>query len=142
MSMSAPSTPQILAQMREAMGELPAVIEKAVSADPGVIAEQARSGAFAMPPGDGALDAETRTLIYLAVALATSSRACTLAMLNKARTQGIPAPRLVEAFHIARLAVATQVLGNAEPLFDLINERAAGEGPPVRPPAPAQSQHS
>ncbi len=46
-------------------------------------------------------------------------------MLNKARQQAIATSKLIEAFHIARYAMATQVVGNAEPLFDLINERAA-----------------
>ena len=94
-----------------------------------MVYEQARCSAFAMPPDGGALDSEMRTLIYLAVALATSNHACTIAMLNKARQQGIATSKLVEAFHIARYAMATQVVGNAEPLFDLINERPARADP-------------
>ena len=112
---------QILAGMRAAMGEVPTAIEKAVRADPRMVAEQVRSSAFAMPP-EGALDPETRTLIYLAVALATSNQACTRAMTNKARVQRIDAEKLLEALHIARYAMATRVLGNAEPVFDLITE--------------------
>jgi alkylhydroperoxidase/carboxymuconolactone decarboxylase family protein YurZ len=123
MSEQMPSGDEILARMREAMGEVPAAIEKSLAADPVLIFEQARSSAFAMPPEQGALDPETRTLVYLAVALASSNRACTLAMLNKARRQAIATPKLLEAFHIARFAQATQVVGNAEPLFDLVNER-------------------
>jgi len=129
MSSPVPSTRQILDQMRAAMGEVPPAIEKAAAADARMVAEQARSSAFAMPPEDGALAPETRTLIYLAVALATSNRACTIAMANKARTQAIAAPKLLEAVHIARFALATQVVGNAEPVFDLVNERAAAPGP-------------
>ena len=125
MSGEAPSTQQILDQMRSAMGEVPAAIEKAAGADPRMVAEQARSSAFAMPPEDGVLDVETRTLIYLAVALATSNRACTMAMVNKARKQEIATAKLLEAFHIARYALATQVVGNAEPVFDLVNERVS-----------------
>jgi len=125
MSDPSPSTEQILEQMRLAMGEAPPAIEKAAAADVRMVVEQARSSTFAMPPEGGALDAETRTLLYLAVALATSNRACTIAMVNKARKQAIAAPKLLEAFHIARFAMATQVVGNAEPLFDLVNERSA-----------------
>lgn len=125
MSGETPSTQQILDQMRFAMGEVPAAIEKAAGADPRMVAEQARSSAFAMPPEDGVLDAETRTLIYLAVALATSNRACTMAMVNKARKQEIATAKLLEAFHIARYTLATQVVGNAEPVFDLANERVS-----------------
>ena len=119
---------QILDQMVAAMGEAPPAIEKASTADPGLVYDQARSSAFAMPP-DGALEPEMRTLIYLAVALATSNHACTIAMLNKSRRQGIATSKLVEAFHIARYAMATQVVGNAEPLFDLVNERVAKADP-------------
>ena len=115
---------QILDQMASAMGKAPPAIEKAGTADPAMVHEQVRSSAFAMPPEGGALDPELRTLIYLAVALATSNHACTIAMLNKARQQAIATPKLIESFHIARYAVATQVVGNAEPLFDLLIERA------------------
>ena len=121
-----PSIEQILEGMRMGMGEVPAAIEKAAGADQRMVVEQVRSSAFAMPSEGGALDGETRTLIYLAVALGTSNRACTLAMVNKARKQGIATAKLLEAFHIARFSLATMVVGNAEPVFDLINERAAG----------------
>jgi len=120
---STPDTTQILNGMRAAMGEVPPAIIKATSADPRMVVEQARSSAYAMPSEDGALDAETRTLIYLAVALATSNHACTQAMTNKARVQSIASAKLLEALHIARYAMATRVLGDAEPVFDLINER-------------------
>ena len=125
-----PATRQILDQMRTAMGEVPPAIEKAAAADARMVAEQARSSAFAMPPHDGALSPETRTLIYLAVALATSNQACTIAMVNKARKQAISAPKLLEAVHISRFALATQVVGNAEPVFDLLNEHTPS---PVTP---------
>lgn len=122
MCQALPDVSQIIEQMRAAMNRLPSAIEKAARADPGMVLEHAHSSGFAMPQGEGALEAETRTLIYLAVALATSNHACTVAMVNKARVQRIAATKLLEAFHIARFAQATQVLGNAEPLFDLIDE--------------------
>lgn len=125
MSEPEPTTQQILDRMRTAMGEVPPAIAKAAAADARMVAEQARSSAFAMPPHDGALSPETRTLIYLAIALATSNQACTIAMVNKARKQAISAPKLLEAVHIARFALATQVVGNAEPVFDLVNEHTA-----------------
>ena len=101
MSGEAPSTQQIPDQMRSAMGEVPAAIEKAAGADPRMVAEQARSSAFAMPPEDGVLDAETRTFIYLTVALATSNRACTMAMVNKARKQEIATAKLLAVVNCA-----------------------------------------
>ena len=90
-----------------------------------MVAEQARLERLRHAPEDGVLDAETRTLIYLAVALATSNRACTMAMVNKARKQEIATAKLLEAFHIRVSALATQVVGNAEPVFDLANEARA-----------------
>ena len=45
------------------------------------------------------------------MALATSNHACTCVTLHKARAQNV--------------ATATQTLGNAEPLFDPVNERTA-----------------
>lgn len=118
-----PNVTEILDGMRAAMGDVPPAIVKAATADPSMVAEQVRSSAFAMPPEQGALGPETRTLIYLAVALATSNRACTIAMTNKARLQSIDSAKLLEALHIARYAMATRVVGEAEPVFDLINER-------------------
>jgi alkylhydroperoxidase/carboxymuconolactone decarboxylase family protein YurZ len=118
-----PRTAQIVDGMRVAMGSVPPAIEKASSADLLMVAEQLRSSAFAMPPQGGALDAETRTLIYLAVALASSNHACIVAMTNKARVQVIASEKILEASHIARYAMATRVIGAAEPIYDLINER-------------------
>lgn len=120
---ASPSTDQILDGMRAAMGSVPPAIVKAASADPRMVVEQVHSSAFAMPSEEGALDAETRTLVYLAVALATSNHACVLAMTNKARVQSISSEKLLEALHIARYAMATKVIGESEPVFDLINER-------------------
>ncbi len=124
----APSAEQILVQMRDTLGAAPAVMEKALDADPTVVVEHARSKQYAMPPQGGALDEETRTLVYMAVALATSDHTCVKAMVAKARSEGTSSAKLLEAFHIARLARATAVLGNAEPLFDLVNGRADGGG--------------
>lgn len=123
MPQATPTKEQVIDRMRSMLGEIPRAIEKSLAADPTFIFEQARSSTYAMPPETGALDEETRTLVYLAVALATSNRPCTLAMLNKADSLEIPSEKLLEAFHIARFAQATNVLGNAEPLFDHINAR-------------------
>lgn len=39
-------------------------------------------------------------------------------MANKARVQGILAAKLLETLRIARFALATRAIGDAEPLFD------------------------
>ena len=114
-----PTPEQILAGMTASLnGTVPAAARLAGRVAPDVLARHAQDSGFAMPKdGSGALSDETRTLIYLAVALATGSRACVEAMTDKARAQGIDAAKLLEAFKIARFAEATRVLGNAEPLL-------------------------
>jgi alkylhydroperoxidase/carboxymuconolactone decarboxylase family protein YurZ len=115
------SVEQILAGMRQGMGRVPDAIEKSVTADPALIYEHMRSRAFSMPQ-EGALDDETRTLIYLAAALAGSSHACVQAMADKIVQQGIPAAKVVEAIRIARFAMATKVIGDAEAVFEALNK--------------------
>lgn len=113
-----PTTEQILSMMKGAMdGKLPRAIELAGEVFPDMVAEHAHSSAFAMPP-NGALNAETRTLIYLGIALATGSKACIDAMMNKAKIQNISKDKILETFKIARYAEATRVVGNAELVFE------------------------
>ncbi|MEX2411641.1 MAG: carboxymuconolactone decarboxylase family protein [Candidatus Paceibacterota bacterium] len=109
-----PTTEQILSMMKGAMdGKLPKAIELAGDVFPELVAEHAHSSAFAMPQ-NGALEAETRTLIYLGVALATGSKACIEAMMNKAKMQQISKEEILETLKIARYEEATRVIGNAE----------------------------
>jgi alkylhydroperoxidase/carboxymuconolactone decarboxylase family protein YurZ len=114
---SEPTVEQILGMMRQMMGSLPAAIEKAAQVDESLVREHVRSRGYAMPPG-GALDDETRTLLYLASAIAGGSRACIEAMANRAKTQKIAREKVLEAFRIARFALATKAIGDAESLFD------------------------
>jgi alkylhydroperoxidase/carboxymuconolactone decarboxylase family protein YurZ len=112
-----PSIEQVFEMMRKSMGSVPTAIQKAAAVDEGLVYEHLRSRGYAMPMEKPALDEETRTLIYLAAALAASSHACVEAMANKAKVQGIPAAKLLETLHIVRLALATRVVGDAQPLF-------------------------
>lgn len=113
-----PTVEQILSMMSSNMdGKLPKAIELAGEIMPEMVFEQARSNGFAMPKEGGALDDETRTLIYLGVALATNSNACIEAMMNKAKTAGINKDKIMETVKIARFAEATRVIGNAEIVF-------------------------
>ena len=117
-----PTTEQILSMMKGAMdGKLPKAIELAGDVFPEFVAEQARSSAFAMPQ-NGALEAETRTLIYLGVALATGSKACIEAMMNKAKMQQISKEKILETLKIARYAEATRVIGNAEIVLEHLKD--------------------
>jgi len=114
-----PTVSQILEMMKGAMNnELPKSIELVSEVMPEMVYEQVKSSAFAMPKENGAIDAENRTLIYLAVALATGSKQCIKAMTNKAKAQNISKEKLIETFKIARYAEATRVLGNADVLFE------------------------
>lgn len=118
-----PTVEQILSKMKGAMdGKIPKAIELAGDIFPEMVMEQVRASAFAMPQ-DGALDAETRTLIYLGVALATGNKSCTEAMMNKAKTQNISKVKILEAFKIARFAEASRVVGNAEIVFEHLKDK-------------------
>ena len=114
-----PTVDQVFAMMRNTMGSIPSAIEKATSVDEGLLYEHLRSRAYAMP-AEGALDDETRTLIYLAAALAASSKACIQAMANKAKMQGIAPEKVLETVRIVRLALATKVIGDGEPIFEAL----------------------
>jgi alkylhydroperoxidase/carboxymuconolactone decarboxylase family protein YurZ len=112
-----PTIEQVFGMMRKSMGSIPSAIEKAVAVDEGLLYEHLRSRAYAMP-AEGALNEETRTLIYLASALAASSKACIQAMANKATMQGIAPEKVLETVRIVRLALATKIIGDAEPVFE------------------------
>lgn len=116
-----PTVDEIFGMMRKMMGAIPSSIEKAAKVDEGLLYEHLRSRQYAMPP-EGALDEETRTLLYLASALAAGSAACIQAMANKAKMQGIPAAKILETLHIVRFALATKVIGEAEPVFEALRD--------------------
>ena len=114
-----PTTEKILTMMSANMGgKLPKSIELAGKIMPELVSEHASNNEFAMPKTDGAIDPETRTLIYLGIALATNSMACIEAMMNKAETQNISKEKILETLKIARFAEATRVVGNAEIVFN------------------------
>jgi alkylhydroperoxidase/carboxymuconolactone decarboxylase family protein YurZ len=115
---AAPTVEQVLANMTNSLnGQVPPSVRHAVTVMPEIVVRHAQDSAFAMPAEGGALTNETRTLIYLGIALATGSGACIEAMTNKAQGLGIESAKLLETFKIARFAEATRVLGNAEPLL-------------------------
>jgi len=116
-----PAVDEVFEMMRKIIVTVPASIEKAAKVDEGLLYEHLRSKQYAMPP-EGALDEETRTLLYLASALAAGSAACIQAMARKARMQGIPAAKVLETVHIVRFALATKVIGEAEPVFDALQD--------------------
>jgi alkylhydroperoxidase/carboxymuconolactone decarboxylase family protein YurZ len=117
-----PTIEQVFGMMRKTMGSVPSAIEKAVQVDEGLLYEHLRSRSYAMP-AEGALDEETRTLVYLASALAASSQACIQAMANKAKMQGISPEKVLETVRIVRFALATKVLGDAEPVFETLQQQ-------------------
>lgn len=121
MNTQKPTVEEVFGMMRQMMGAVPSAIEKAVQVDEELLYEHLRSKGYAMPP-EGALDEETRTLIYLASALAASSQACIQAMANKAKMQNIPAEKVLETLRIVRFALATKVIGEAEPVFEALKQ--------------------
>jgi alkylhydroperoxidase/carboxymuconolactone decarboxylase family protein YurZ len=117
-----PTVEQIFGMMRKTMGSIPSAIEKATGVDEGLLYEHLRSRAYAMP-AEEALEEETRTLIYLASALAAGSKACIQAMANKAKMQGIAPEKVLETVRIVRFALATKIIGDAEPVFESLQDR-------------------
>lgn len=114
---------QTLAGMSMQMGgKLPRSAELAAEVMPEMILEHAADNGFAMPKEGGALDAETRTLVYLGIALATGSQACIEAMMNKAHVLNIPKEKILETYKISRFAEATRVMGNAEKVFQHLKD--------------------
>jgi len=94
--------------MRAGMSGVPAAIEISTVVADGLIQEHMRSRMYAMSEG-GALDESIRTLIYLAAALA-----------DKVVQQHIHKTKVLETTHVARLAMATKMIGDAEPVFDAL----------------------
>ncbi|GAB4546748.1 MAG: carboxymuconolactone decarboxylase family protein [Anaerolineales bacterium] len=114
---------QTLAGMAKQMnGKLSRSEQLAAEVMPEMILEHAANNAYAMPKEGGALDNETRTLIYLGIALATNSMGCIESMMNKARVLNIPKDKILETFKIARFAQATHVMGNAEKVFQHLKD--------------------
>jgi alkylhydroperoxidase/carboxymuconolactone decarboxylase family protein YurZ len=116
-----PSVEQIFSKMRQGMGNIPTAIEKAAAVDEGILYEHMRSRAYTMPE-NGVFDEETRTLLYLAAALAASSKACIQAMADKAKMQKIAPEKVLETFRIVRFAMTAKVLGEAEPVFEALQK--------------------
>ena len=115
-----PTVEQILTGMSASLnGSIPNTIQLATTVMPDIIQRHVQDSGYAMPKGEGAgaLTEETRTLIYLGIALATGSTACIESMTNKAQALHIDTDKLLETFKIARFAEATRVLANAETLF-------------------------
>ncbi len=123
-----PSIEEVFGMMRKSMGAIPEAIQKAAVVDESLVYEHLRSRAYAMPQEKPALDEETRTLIYLAAALASSSHACVEAMASEAKVQAIPAAKLLETLRIVRFALATRVIGDAEPMFTAMQFEGGTEG--------------
>ncbi len=72
--------------------------------------------------GTGRFGRRDAGFAHPASALAAGSAACIQAMANKARMQGISAAKILETLHIVRFALATKVIGEAEPIFDVLQD--------------------
>jgi alkylhydroperoxidase/carboxymuconolactone decarboxylase family protein YurZ len=98
-------------------GHVPVSVQHTARLFPDLMVRHAQDRAFATPKTDAALSEERHTLVHLAVARATGSRACVEVMTDKSRNLGIERAKLVETVTVARFAAASQVPGNAEPLL-------------------------
>ena len=124
-----PTLDQVLATMSATLnGTVPRSVQLAATVAPDLVLRHAQDSGYAMPKGAGALTDETRTLIYLGIALATGSHACIEAMTNKAQTLTIDQAKILETVKIARFAEATRVFGNAEHVFAELAASDSGDG--------------
>lgn len=103
-------------------GKLPRAKELAGEVFPEMVRDHIQDSPLA-PPQKGALEQETRTLIYLAVALATGSKACIENMMNKAERQNITKDKILDVFKISLYAESTRLVANAEIVFEYLNKK-------------------
>ena len=109
-----PTLEQVLGGMSAALGgHLPGMVQRAAKVMPDMVFKHAQDSGFAMPKEGGALTEETRTLMLLAIALATGSR-CVEGLMNKAKVLDIDNAKILETIKIARFSEATRVFHNAE----------------------------
>ena len=112
-----PTMEQVLGGMSAALGgHLPGMVQRAATLMTEMVFTHAADSGFAMPKEGGALSEETRTLMPLAIALATGSR-CVDGLMNKAKASDIDTAKILETFKIARFSEATRVFHNAEDVF-------------------------
>ena len=124
----APMKPEDFVEMiRSRTRAVPPASERAAPVDPLWNLEHSRSTAVGMPVQSGALDETTRTLIYLAAALAGSSPASVRAMADKVVQQRISSEKVMETVQIVCLAMATKIMGDSEPVFDALKRGLAKE---------------
>ena len=97
-------------------GHLSGMVQRAATVMPEMVFKHAADSGFAMPKEGGALSERTRTLMLLAVALATGSR-CVQGLMNKAAVLDIDNAKILETIKIARFSEATRVFHNAEQVF-------------------------
>lgn len=102
-----PTVDEAFGMMGKMMGSVPSSIEKTAKVVQGLLCEHPRSRQSAMPP-EGGPDEETRTLLYLASALAAGKAA--------------PRRSSWRPLHIVRFALFTKVTGEAAPVFDALRE--------------------
>lgn len=109
-----PTLEQVLGGMSAALGgHLPGMVQVAATAMPDMVFKHAQDSGFAMPKEGGALTEETRTLMLLAIALATGSR-CVEGLMGKTKVLNIEKAKILETVKIARFSEATRVFHNAE----------------------------
>ncbi|MCL5769982.1 MAG: carboxymuconolactone decarboxylase [Planctomycetes bacterium] len=120
-----PTLEQVFAGRRKVMGTIPTAVEKLSRVDSTMVYEHLRSRAYAMPDQVPALAEGTRTLIYMAAALAGPSPACVRAITEKARVQGILREAIMETVVPVRFAIATRIPGDVAPIFAALTQSAA-----------------
>jgi alkylhydroperoxidase/carboxymuconolactone decarboxylase family protein YurZ len=125
MSNSMPTAEQIVEMMRTKMGaeNIPAAMLFAKDVAPELIVQVAMSSKDSVGDEASPLDEKTRTLIYMAAALATHDEECVKATLASALGLGVSKAELISVIKIVRHAANNGTLGAATAILEALAKK-------------------
>jgi alkylhydroperoxidase/carboxymuconolactone decarboxylase family protein YurZ len=122
--MQNPSVDEILSFMAKKLGgqeNIPNAIRYAKVCAPELIYHVAFSSKNSVGDENSPFDEKTRTLIFLAVALAMKDTECIKTQLNAALTLGATKEELIAIIKIVKHAAHSSVIGFAEPILESLS---------------------
>lgn len=120
MSNQMPTPEQVLNNMKERFGEIPAAIESAYKVDPALVVEQAVSSKMSVMSEKNTLDPKTTALVFLAAAMAMGNEECMEVNASGLKKMGASDEEILSVVRIVRHAAASGAIGNAKVIFDLL----------------------
>jgi alkylhydroperoxidase/carboxymuconolactone decarboxylase family protein YurZ len=123
--MQNPSVDEILSFMAKKLGgqeNIPNAIRYAKVCAPELIYHVAFSSKNSVADENSPFDEKTRTLIFLAAALAMKDPECIKTQLNAALTLGATKEELIALIKIVKHAAHSSVIGFAEPILEVLSK--------------------